>query len=112
MAYCPDRGDVIDLDFEPQAGHEQGDRRPALVISPRSYNKLTSLVLVVPITRQVKGYPFEVPVPQNDHVEGVILADAIKNLDWDARNSELICKFEVGDVYNVLMALNRLIEQP
>lgn len=78
MAYVPDRGDVVWLDFTPQAGHEQGGRRPAVVLSPVAYNKKVGLALLCPITSQVKGYPFEVLIPSGSPVTGVILADQVK----------------------------------
>ena len=84
---APDRGDVIWLDFSPQAGHEQAGRRPALVLSPQAYNKKTGQALVCPITSKAKGYPFEVELPVGLGVNGVVLADHIKNQDMKARNA-------------------------
>jgi mRNA interferase MazF len=84
-AYVPDAGDLVWLTFDPQAGHEQRGRRPALVLSPRSYNVKARLALACPITGHAKGYPFEVPLPQGGRISGVVLADHIKNLDWQAR---------------------------
>jgi len=92
MVYQPERGDVVWLDFNPQAGHEQAGRRPALVISPFSYNQKVGLAIFCPITNQEKGYPFEVKLPKNLKAKGVILADQLKNLDWQKRNVEFICK--------------------
>src|SRR5215203_6258594 len=92
MVYQPERGDVVWLDFNPQAGHEQAGRRPALVISPVSYNQKVGLAIFCPITNQEKGYPFEVKLPKNLKAKGVILADQLKNLDWQKRNVEFICK--------------------
>ncbi len=90
MAYVPDRGDVVWLSFDPQAGHEQAGRRPALVLSPMAYNDKTGLCLVCPITSRIKGYPFEVSIPKNAKVTGVVLADQVKSLDWQVRKAELI----------------------
>lgn len=87
--YVPDRGDLVFMDFTPQAGHEQAGRRPAMVLSPREYNRKTGLCLVCPVTNQVKGYPFEVTLPADAGVTGVILADHVKSLDWRARRAEL-----------------------
>ena len=84
-AFVPDAGDLVWLTFDPQAGHEQAGRRPALVLSPRSYNQKSGLALVCPITNQVKGYPFEVSLPQGCGASGAILADHLKSLDWSAR---------------------------
>ena len=88
--YLPRRGDVVWLTFDPQAGHEQAGRRPAVVLSPANYNDRSSLALVVPLTKQVKGYPFEVPLPVSFPIKGVALADQLKSLDWRARNAEFI----------------------
>lgn len=90
MAYVPDRGDLVWLSFDPQAGHEQAGRRPALVLSPMAYNDKTGLCLVCPITSRIKGYPFEVSIPKNAKVTGVVLADQVKSLDWQVRKAELI----------------------
>ncbi len=86
----PDRGDAVWLHFDPQTGHEQAGRRPALVLSPASYNGKVGLAILCPITRQEKGYPFEVPVPGECGVSGVVLSDQVKSLDWRARQAELI----------------------
>ncbi|HVP46327.1 MAG TPA: endoribonuclease MazF [Bryobacteraceae bacterium] len=85
--YVPDAGDLVWLTFDPQAGREQAGRRPALVLSPAVYNRRSGLALVCPITSQVKGYPFEVPLPAEAPVTGVILADHIKSVDWRARRA-------------------------
>jgi mRNA interferase MazF len=89
-AYVPERGEVVWLTFTPQAGHEQAGRRPALVLSPAAYNGKVGLALLCPITRQAKGYPFEVALPTSVRIEGVILADQVKSLDWRARQAERV----------------------
>ncbi len=89
-SYVPDRGHLIKIDFDPQAGHEQAGWRPAMVLSPASYNRATGLAVVVPITNQQKGYPFEVALPAGLKVTGVVLSDAVKNLDWRARNGRYL----------------------
>ena len=76
------------LNFNPQAGHEQAGRRPALVLSPKSYNDRTGLALLCPVTTAAKGYPFEVPLHQGSSITGVVLSDHIKSLDWRARQAE------------------------
>jgi len=86
--YIPDSGDLIWLDFTPQAGREQAGRGPAVVLSPRAYNEKTSLAVVCPVTSQVKGYPFEVLVPPGMRIKGAILSDHLKNLDWRQRKAE------------------------
>ena len=90
--YVPKRGDVVWLRFNPQAGHEQAGRRPAVALSPESYNQRTSLALFCPVTGQVKGYPFETGLPDGLPVKGVVLCDQIKSLDWTARGAEFICE--------------------
>lgn len=96
-AYLPDCGDFIWLTFDPQAGHEQSGRRPALVLSPKAYNQKSGLALVCPVTNQTKGYPFEVPIPGDCGINGVILADHVKSVDWKARRAVKIglCPTEV-----------------
>ncbi len=84
-AYIPDAGDLVWLTFDPQAGHEQRGRRPALILSPRIYNQKARLAIACPITSRAKGYPFEVPLPAGGKISGVVLADHVKNLDWQAR---------------------------
>ena len=93
----PDTGDVVWLTFDPQAGHEQSGRRPALVLSPKIYNARSGLALACPITNQAKGYPFEVAVPAGSGATGVILADHLKSIDWKARRAERLgrCTDEV-----------------
>jgi len=107
VAYLPDAGDVISINFDPQAGHEQAGRRPALVLSPRGYNKKSSLAVVVPITNQVKGYPFEVPMAPKNSVTGAVLADQLKSVDWNARHAKFIEKAPtvLSKVQGVLKAL-------
>jgi mRNA interferase MazF len=86
--YIPDAGDLVWLTFDPQAGHEQRGRRPALILSPRTYNAKARLAIACPITSQAKGYPFEVALPHGAKLTGVVLADHVKNLDWGARRVE------------------------
>jgi mRNA interferase MazF len=89
-SYVPDTGHLIRIDFDPTKGHEQAGSRPAMVLSPASYNRPAGLAIVAPITNQTKGYPFEVPLPAGLKVTGVVLSDAIKNVDWRARNARFI----------------------
>lgn len=89
-AFVPDAGDFVWLTLDPQAGHEQRGRRPALVLSPKIYNLRSGLALACPVTSQIKGYPFEVAVPSGVGAAGVILADQLKSVDWKARNAELL----------------------
>ena len=91
MSSCvPDRGDLVWLEFTPQAGSEQRGRRPALVISPKAYNGKVGLALFCPITSKIKGYPFEVLLPDGYLVGGVVLSDQLKSLDWRTRKAKFI----------------------
>jgi mRNA interferase MazF len=91
VPYCPDDGDIVWLDFNPQSGHEQAGRRPAIVLSPRIYNRKAGLCVVCPITNQPKGYPFEVPLPSGLNVGGVALSDQVKSLSWQTRRAKFAC---------------------
>lgn len=108
--YVPGRGDIVWLTFNPQAGHEQAGRRPALVLSPAPYNGRVGLALMCPITNQIKGYPFEVAIPGDVSVTGVILSDQIKSLDWKARNAEYIATLPIDAVNDVLAKINALLK--
>ena len=90
-SYIPNARDIVWIDCDPQRGHEEAGRRPALVISPGYYNKKTRLVVMVPITSRVKGYAFEVSINAKK-TKGVILADQVRSYDWEARNAVFIEK--------------------
>ncbi len=107
--YVPARGDAVWITFNPQAGHEQAGRRPALVLSPSSYNGKVGLAILCPITSQVKGYPFEVTIPSGSKLGGVILADQVKSLDWRIRKAEFICKLTRDTTGEVLDKLGTLL---
>lgn len=107
--YTPDRGDIVWLNFTPQSGHEQAGRRPAVVISPVAYNKKVGLALFCPITSQVKDYPFEVALPKNSKISGVILADQIKSLDWQARDVKFMTKLNNKTLDGLLGMITLLI---
>jgi mRNA interferase MazF len=109
MSYVPERGDAVWIDFNPQAGHEQAGRRPAIVISPKSYNGKVGLCLLCPITNKVKGYPFEVSIPADSSVTGVILSDQVKSLDWRVRNVEFITQLPENVINEVLKKIKSLI---
>jgi mRNA interferase MazF len=109
MAYVPERGDAVWISLNPQAGHGQAGRRPAVVLSPRSYNGKVGLALLCPITHQIKGYPFEIQIPAGLMVTGAILADQVKGLDWRARRVELICALPQPTVTDVLQKLSTLL---
>jgi mRNA interferase MazF len=109
MAYIPDRGDAIRITLNPQAGHEQAGRRPAIVLSPAAYNRKVGLAIICPITNQQKGYPFEVRIPAGLKVTGVILSDQVKSLDWCVRQAELIDRLPEQTVAEVLSKLSTLL---
>jgi len=108
--YFPDRGDVVWLQFNPQAGREQAGKRPALVLSLKEYNQKTGLALFCPITSKVKGYPFEVRLPEGFPVEGVILSDQIKSLDWISRSAQFACRIPVEILQEVILKVETLFE--
>ncbi len=107
--YVPQRGDVIWITLSPQAGHEQAGRRPALVLSPVTYDGKVSLAIPCPLTNQIKGYPFEVLVPAGLSISGAILADQAKSLDWRARDAEFICNLPRRTVTEALQKLGTLL---
>ena len=107
--YVPDRGDAVWLHFDPQTGHEQAGRRPALVLSPASYNGKVGLAILCPITQQAKGYPFEVALPAGSTVVGVVLSDQVKSLDWRARSAEQIGRVPPRITDEVLKKLATLL---
>lgn len=108
--YVPHQGDIVLLNFEPQAGKEQAGSRPALVMSSVKYNEKVGLALCCPITRIVKGYPFEVLLLNNLKTEGVILSDHIKNLDWKVRNARYIEKVPRELIQEVSGKISLLLE--
>ncbi|MBI3468736.1 MAG: endoribonuclease MazF [Planctomycetes bacterium] len=113
-AYAPQRGDLVWLRFDLQAGHEQAGHRPALVISPERYNRKVGLALCCPITSQIEGYPFEVILPPGLPVSGAVLADQVKALDWRVRRTQRIAAAPATVVEEVLGKLAALLssEEP
>jgi mRNA interferase MazF len=109
MAYIPDRGDIVWITFNPQAGHEQEGRRPALVLSTAAYNGKVGLAIFCPITNQVKMYPFEVLIPDGLKISGTILSDQVKSLDWRVRQVEFVCKLPLATFNEVVQKLSTLI---
>jgi mRNA interferase MazF len=108
-SYTPNRGDVVWLTFDPQAGHEQAGVRPAVVLSPKAYNERSSVIIIVPVTRQIKGYPFEVVLPADLPVTGAVLSDQIKSVDWRARDARFICSLPGAIVNSVLQRAGALL---
>ena len=107
-SYFPNRGDIVWLNFTPQAGHEQKGKRPAIIISPLEYNKKTGLAVCCPITSNIKGYPFEVEV-SGKKINGAILSDHLKNLDWKAREIKFIEKAKNHVLDEVVSKISALI---
>ena len=107
--YVPERGDIVWLQFNPQVGHEQAGIRPTLVISPKIYNRKAGLGLFCPITSQVKGYPFEVLLPEGLEITGVILCDQIKSLDWRVRKAKRFARAPKEVVREVLAKILALV---
>ncbi len=107
--YTPERGDVVWITLNPQAGHEQAGRRPAVVLSPSAYNGKVGLALLCPVTNQIKGYPFEVLIPDGLAVTGAILGDQVRSLDWRGREAELACKLPAGTTQEVLQKAGVLL---
>lgn len=105
----PDRGDLVWLDFSPHKGHEQAGRRPGLVLSPAAYNKRIGLALICPITSKIKGYPFEVTLPDGLNMRGIVLADQVRSLDFEGRNIEIVSRSPKSLVEEVLAKLATLL---
>ncbi len=111
MTYIPNRGDIVWITFNPQAGYEQAGRRPALVLSPAAYNGKVGLAILCPITRQIKHYPFEVLIPDGLTIGGAILSDQVKSLDWKTRQAAFVCRLPTSTLDEVLQKLGTLIGQ-
>ena len=107
--FIPDKGDIVWINMQPQAGHEQSGRRPAAVLSPKSYNGKVGLALLCPITSQIKGYPFEVMIPSELKVKGVILSDQVKSLDWKIRKAEFCDKLPQDVILEIIKKLETLL---
>ena len=109
--YIPDAGDIIWIDFDPQKGNEIQKRRPALVISSQIYNSTAmNLAFICPITSTRRGNPFEVEIPEDLEIEGVILADQAKSMDWRKRQAMFICKAPEETVHRVLRRVEALLQ--
>ena len=106
--YSPERGDIVWINFNPQSGHEQKGKRPAIVISPKEYNEKVRLGLFCPITGQIKNYPFEVKI-ENNKISGVVLSDQIKSLDWETREIDFIAKETPAKVDEIIDKISVLL---
>jgi len=109
MPYVPEQGHAVWFTFDPQAGHEQAGRRPAVVLTSSAYNRKTGLVLVCPVTSHAKGYPFEVTLPTGLPIAGVVLADQVKSADWRARKAAFLCELPAAILADVLAKLSALL---
>lgn len=109
MTYIPERGDIVWINFNPQVGREQAGRRPAVVLSPGLYNGRVGLLVACPITSRVKGYPFEVAIPDGLIIEGVILSDQVRSLDWRSRDAQFIGRLPETITNQVLRKLETLV---
>lgn len=107
--YVPEAGDLVWLTFDPQSGREQKGRRPAVILSPRLYNERAQLVIACPVTSKVKGYAFEVPVVSDSEIDGVILADHVKSLDWKERRAEFAGKLAADALTDVRERIRPLL---
>jgi len=107
--YVPEKGDLVWLDFDPQAGHEQKGRRPAICVSQQKYNQKIGLALFCPITSHIKGYPFEIVLDKHS-INGCILSDQVKNLDYNQRNCTFIEKATDEEIDSVVDNIKLLIE--
>ena len=109
MSYIPDRGDIVWLEFDPQKGHEQKGRRPGIVLSKKEYNQKSNLTVICPITSKIKGYPFEVRI--NSIIQGVILSDQIRSIDWKSRNAAFIEKIPEEILKEILENIDLLLNE-
>jgi mRNA interferase MazF len=109
-SYIPERGDFVWITLNPQAGHEQAGRRPAVVLSPRTYNKPSGLALFCPSTNRTKVYPFEVHLSEQSPVTGVVLVDQLRSLDWQVRHMEFIGELDAQTLAELFARLRPLME--
>ena len=112
MAYVPERGDVVWIHLDPQAGQEQAGHRPALVLSPQSFNRKLNVVFCCPITSRAKRFEFDVPLPENSDVKGVILSHHLKSLDWRERDAKYMTRIPDYVVDDVLRVLDSILDIP
>ena len=108
--YIPDRGHAVWINMNPQAGHEQSGRRPAIVLSPASYNGKVGLALFCPVSSQIKGYPFEVIIPSGLKITGAILSDQVKSLDWKIRDTAFCDRIPETVLVQVLKKFGTLLQ--
>lgn len=109
-SYVPSRGDIIKLSFSPQVGREQAGYRPALVVSPQAYNRMSHFIIACPITNTIKGWRFEVILTNSMQTSGVVLSDQIRVLDWQARKAKFVEQAEASVVEEVLAKILPLVQ--
>lgn len=108
--YIPSRGDLVRLDAGPENSEQQEkQKRIMLVVSPKAYNEKTGLALFCPVKNKSKGYPFEVTIPEDSKVSGIIVADQAKSLNWKNRNAEFLCRLQDEKITEVLSKLSTLL---
>jgi mRNA interferase MazF len=106
----PERGDIVILDFDPQAGHEQMERRPALVLSPTEFNAAFGLAYVAPVTTKPRGHAFEVPLPSSSRVKGSVMVHQLKSFDWQARHARFAAKAPPSVVAAAVEIIKDIVE--
>lgn len=112
MEIAFDEGDLVWLDFSPQSGKEQAGKRPAIVLTSKAYNLRSGLMLVSPITSKAKGYPFEIPIRQGGKIQGVILVDQVKSIDWQTRLPVYVERVSIEVLHEVRAKLKALLQIP
>lgn len=112
MAYVPERGDVVWIHLDPQAGREQAGHRPALILSPQTFNRKLNVIFCCPISSRAKRFDFDVPLPEGLDVKGVILSHHMKSLDWRVRNAKYMTRVPDHVVDQVLLVLNSILYIP
>lgn len=112
MAYVPERGDVVWINLDPQAGREQAGHRPALVLSSRAFNRSLNVIFCCPITSRAKRFEFDIPLPKDLAVKGVVLTHHLKSLDWRVRNARFMTRVPGYVVEDVLLMLASILEMP
>ena len=110
-AFIPDRGDIVSVQFDPQAGREQGGKRPALILSPALWTERSGLALACPITSKQKGYPFEVVLPPDLTTHGVVLVDHLKSIDWNVRGGHHIETVSAETLEEVIGKIESLLHE-
>ena len=109
--YIPKQGDIVYVDFNPTKGHEQRGTRPAVVISNNVFNKNTKMVIVCPITHNIKEFPTHYLLEDSKKIQGVVLCEHIRSIDYEARNIKLVDRLSDNDLLSIIMLINSCIEE-